>query len=315
MTGRASEDPASDPLVSIITPTLNQGPFIGEMIRSIQSQSYKHIEHIVIDGGSTDETIAILQDAAARSPLTWRSESDKGMYDALNKGIHAASGEILSYLNSDDLLLPWAIEAVVEAFATNPEADLVFGDALRLDEATGSLELKLQVDLQPGRIARFGSLVQPSVFWRRGLLDSLGGFDSSLEFVGDLDFWLRARGRARASHLQEVLSVFRVHPAAKTSLQRQAMRGEERAMRARHHRDGRLTVPWQVLARASHGLAERAQMLRFATATRRGADPRWRRIREQLQPRIRSGPFLLALLPLLGRAVDLRWLEIRDPRA
>ena len=101
---------STGPLVSIITPTLNQGRTIGATLESVRRQTYSRIEHIVIDGGSSDSTSDILAAAHQASGLIWRSEPDRGMYDAVNKGLRLATGEIVGYLNSDDLLLPWAVE-------------------------------------------------------------------------------------------------------------------------------------------------------------------------------------------------------------
>ena len=117
------------PLVSIVTPTLNQGRFIEATINSIRAQTYDHFEHIVVDGGSTDETLDIL--AATRAPTHALAVGARpGMYDAVNKGMRLASGEILAYLNSDDLYFPWTLETVVEAFGGHPEADVLFGETL-----------------------------------------------------------------------------------------------------------------------------------------------------------------------------------------
>ncbi len=182
--------------VSIVTPTRNQAAFIEHALRSVAAQTYAPIEHVVVDGVSTDGTVDVLRRHEADG-LRWVSEPDSGMYEAVNKGLTMATGEILGYLNSDDALLPWAVEAVVAAFEARPDVDIVYGDGVRLDERTGAQRLRLFPPFDRAAIAAFESLMQPAVFWRRRLTDRIGPFDASLRFVGDLDYWLRAGPPAR----------------------------------------------------------------------------------------------------------------------
>jgi glycosyltransferase involved in cell wall biosynthesis len=301
---------STDPLVSIVTPTFNQGHLIAETLRSVRRQTYPTIEHIVVDAGSTDGTLDTLRDAEGTYRMSFTSEPDNGMYDAINKGMARAGGEIVSYLNSDDLLLPWAVEVAVAALRDTPEAGLVYGDALALDDRTRRLDLRLQVPLDTARLARFGSLAQPSVFWRRSVTESLGGFNTDLQFVGDLDLWLRLSSATVVRQLDEVLSVYRVHDAAKTIASEQAMRLEEDRVRAQHH--GSASARQRLSARVSYRLAERRRMLEFARATRSAVDPRWSRFREAYRPRVRAGSFTVALLPVIARFLKPRWLDLAE---
>src|SRR3954467_14302963 len=115
------------PLVSIVTPSFNQGRFLGRTIDSVLGQDYPHVEYLVVDGGSTDETLAILRSYGDR--VRWLSEADAGQTAAINKGFQRTSGKIVGYLNSDDVLLPEAVATVVEYLRNHPECDLVYGDA------------------------------------------------------------------------------------------------------------------------------------------------------------------------------------------
>src|SRR5660397_164663 len=126
-----------EPLVSVITPTYQRCSALSHCLDSVAAQTYKNIEHIVIDGGSTDGTIQLLKRRTHDYRLTWTSEPDQGMYEAINKGLNRSSGEVLCYLNSDDLLFPWSLAVVVAALK---EADLVYGDLLllRTDRTSGS---------------------------------------------------------------------------------------------------------------------------------------------------------------------------------
>jgi GT2 family glycosyltransferase len=156
------------------------------------------------------------------------------MYDAVNKGVALARGEILGYLNSDDAYLPWAVESIVAAFAARPAVDVLYGDAIRIDETKQTQELRLLPPFDRASLAHFGSLIQPAVFWRRRVMERVGGFDDRFQFVADLDYWLRAASSGGIDHIDEVLAVDRVHEAALSTVRREEMALEELAMRHRH---------------------------------------------------------------------------------
>ena len=223
------------PLVSVVTPTLNQAQFLERTLASVRRQTYPNLEHIVIDGGSTDGTLDILRREGEAGSLRWTSEPDGGMYDALNKGIDTASGEVLAYLNSDDAWLPWAVERVMRVFGSKHDVDIVFGDGIKVDEDIGKQRLRLFPPFDRISLANYESLMQPAVFWRRRLIERIGGFDTGMRYVADLDYWLRAaEAGARIVHVREVLAVERIHAARLSSAQREAMAAEDGAMRARH---------------------------------------------------------------------------------
>ena len=176
-----------------------------------RSQTYANIEHIVIDGASTDETQEVLRAAEETYPLRWVSEPDEGMYHAINKGLRMANGEILAYLNSDDLYLPWTLDVVVRAFEHHPEADFVFGDVVAIDDVSGERQVYLFPPFHLDHLRRVGFLAQPAVFWRRTAWQSLGGFDESLRYVADCDLWMRAGQSHRFHKVYEFLAVERIH--------------------------------------------------------------------------------------------------------
>lgn len=205
------------PIVSIITPSFQQGAFIEATIRSVLTQDYPYIEYLIIDGGSTDETLSVLQ-RQTDPRLTWISEPDRGQADALNKGLQRATGELITFINSDDLLLPGAVRAAVEFLQATPNADMVYGDGEYID-----------ADGQP--ITRYHStpfdlasimlgthvLAQPGAFWRRQVSDRVGSFDTSLHYGFDYDYWLRAA--LAGFHLQYLpgnCAAFRLHETSKT---------------------------------------------------------------------------------------------------
>ena len=223
------------PLVSVVTPTLNQAGFLERTLASVRAQSYPCIEHIVVDGGSTDGTLEILAAGVGSSSLRYVTGPDAGMYDAVNKGLAMASGDVHAYLNSDDVYPPWAVETAMSAFERRPAVDVVYGDGLKVEHETGVQRLRLLPPFDRLRVARYDSLLQPAVFWRRRITERLGGFDRSMRYVADLDFWLRAAGGGAAfEQVHEMLAFERLHAGRLSTAQKEAMALESEAMRAGH---------------------------------------------------------------------------------
>ena len=161
----------AEPLVTIVTPTLNQGHFIRSTIESVLSQDYPNIEYIVMDGGSTDETAAVVQDYSSR--LTWISERDRGQSHAINKGFRLARGEIVAWLNSDDLLLPGAVRKAVNACQANPQAGAIYGEGYLIDrsgETTGRFPCTEAFNLW--KLVHLSDyILQQTVFFKKRVLD------------------------------------------------------------------------------------------------------------------------------------------------
>lgn len=277
-------------LVSIVTPSLNQGAYIDRTIRSVAEQTHANVEHIVVDGGSMDDTLTILQ----RHPrLHWVSEPDGGMYEAVNKGLRLAKGEVLAYLNADDRYFPWTIASVVEAFQRHPEADFVFGDALKIDDVTGAA----QVVLQPPNaeaLVRAGFLVQPTVFWRRRVYEAEGAFDEGLRFVADCDYWIRTAHRRRFLRIDEFLAIELDHPGTQRVRYTQELDSELAAVRARHARPQHW--PQRFFSRVQMSVWHRWIWLRFALQAKLGPHGRGR-----WSAFLREYRVSVALRPLAGQ--------------
>lgn len=288
-----------DGLVSIVTPTLNRAPFLEANLASVAGQSYANIEHLVIDGGSTDNSVGILQ--AVRDPrVRWISEPDQGMDDAVNKGLRMARGEIVAYLNSDDLYLPWAVEAAVTALRALPDAAAVYGHAIRTDDH-GHAWPWLQAPFSPSATAAWGSLIQPAVFWRRDVHYEVGWFDEGLRFVADLDFWLRVARRHRLVSIDEFLAIDQSHAGAASRAMAAAMATEDRRMRDRHRRGVWAAPGAPLLARARSSVLRRGVWLRLMRAASAKPDTdAWRWSRQALGLHIPSGPAIAGLVPGLG---------------
>jgi glycosyltransferase involved in cell wall biosynthesis len=204
------------PLVSIVTPSLNQGRFIEETIRSVRIQDYPRIEHIVLDAGSRDGTLEVL----ARYPeLRWLSEPDAGQTHAINRGFRMAGGEILSWLNADDLLLPGSVTAVVEAFRADRAAMMVYGDGDLIDEDGRPLQpFRFTEPFNLRRLVEVHDyILQPAAFVRRPALEAIDYLDESLTWAMDWDLWIRIGRRFPVRYLPRRLAQARLHPDTKTN--------------------------------------------------------------------------------------------------
>jgi glycosyltransferase involved in cell wall biosynthesis len=311
---------SSGPLVSVITPTLNQGRFIESTLRSVMGQTYPHIEHIVVDGGSMDRTLQVLAAYQDRYRLRWISEPDSGMYDALNKGLQLAQGDIIAYLNSDDVWLPWAAEVAVEHLTGPGGKMMVYGDALRVDDATHSVRFYFLPPLRGAYLRTIGSFAQPATFWRREVHDAVGDFDGSLQFAGDLDFYLRVADQFAIGRIDEFLAVMRLHPEMKTSALAERSRDENRVVRAR--RGMRPTLARVLGDRFQAWWGRRRLWLAFAMRARQSAlasDTRWARFLAAGNVRVSVGRVLLAQMPVVGLRIpaialsDVDWLATPSP--
>lgn len=204
------------PLVSIVTPSYNQGRFIGETIESVLTQDYPRIEYRVVDGGSDDNTLDVLRSFGDR--VQWVSEPDRGQSHAINKGMNRATGEVVTWLCSDDVLHPGAVRRGVEALAVNPEAALVFGDADYID-ATGRHVLTYEgwpFSLEQVLESARNPVSQAASFIRAGHWNTVGGLREELHALMDLDLWLRLALRAPLVYVPETWASARLHPLSKS---------------------------------------------------------------------------------------------------
>ena len=222
-------------LVSIVTPSYNQGTFIEETILSVKDQAWSNVEHIIMDGGSTDCTLDILRRYEGTYNMRWNSEPDGGMYQAINKGLRLSHGEVLAYLNSDDRYFPWTVEVAMKELA-NHDVDFIFGDMLNVVERTEFASLNFYPPFRLGSIRRTDFLGQPTVFWRRRVLDQFVGFDESLNFVADCDYWMLIGAHYRGHKVNEVLAIERNHSGAKRFAQGENLRRELDQVRSRYIR-------------------------------------------------------------------------------
>ena len=222
------------PRVTIITPSLNSRSHIEETINSVLGQQYPFLEYLIFDGGSTDGTVDILKHQTDQ--VHWVVERDKGQSDAINKGLLVASGEIVGWLNSNDLLLPASLSRVGNYFANHPEVDIVFGKAKVISE-TGEIigdyeevgrqnevsEIMTRLnEVAKGHFDRVlnyhpGWIPQMTAFWRIHLSKEVGYLDPRLHYAMDYEYWLRLGSRGRIHFIDDFLGAFRLHGGAKSA--------------------------------------------------------------------------------------------------
>ncbi len=205
------------PLVTVITPSFNQVDYIGYTINSVLQQSYPNVELLVFDGASTDGTVERLA-SYQDERLKWVSEPDRGQSHAINKGLQQAAGGILTYLNSDDLLTPDAIEQVVMRFQADKQTDLIYGDCQFID-ATGSPVQVVRSNpfLLDRAILAQQAINQPGTFWRREVTETIGMMDETLHYTMDIDYWIRAAlADFELVYVPGVRAKFRLHAESKT---------------------------------------------------------------------------------------------------
>lgn len=205
------------PRISIITPSYNQGQYIEETIRSVLLQDYPNLEYIIIDGGSTDSTLQVLKKYDRF--ITWISEPDEGQTDAINKGLKKASGDIVAYLNSDDIYEPGTLKRIADVFFQHTAVSMIYGDIIHIDENSRILEHHKtgKVHLEKYLMAGECYLPQPSVFFRKNVMDTVGYFDKSLHLAMDYDYWLKILMKYKTCYVPETFSRARIYPSAKSS--------------------------------------------------------------------------------------------------
>lgn len=203
------------PLVSIVTPSYNSFPYIQETVESVQMQDYPHIEHIVIDGGSTDGTVEFLQE---EPDIIWVSEPDRGQSHALNKGFQQARGEIIGWLNADDTYQPGAISTAVYYLLENDDIDMVHSDLLVINNISQPLGIRRSQHFDLTTHLFENHIKQPTVFIRRQVLSRLGGVNENLHYVMDKELWLRIGLEGFNMHYlqDQTLANFRKYPGTKS---------------------------------------------------------------------------------------------------
>jgi glycosyltransferase involved in cell wall biosynthesis len=229
---------------SVVVPNYNGARFLQQTLDSLAGQQSPELDVVIVDGASTDGSVEIIRQWADEHGATWVSEPDAGQAQAINKGFRIARGDIVTWINSDDLLHPLAVKHVIETFSRTPGLEFVWGFCLEIDADDNPIRITNPVvrpDLADLRKFRM-FIPQPASWYRRNLLDRFGNLDENYHFAFDYELFLRFAGRTSARFLPEILAMFRIHPDSKT-----ASRTEEffpEAWRAFRSHGGSLRSPF-----------------------------------------------------------------------
>jgi glycosyltransferase involved in cell wall biosynthesis len=220
------------PKISIVTASFNQGAFIEEALLSVKRQNYADVEHIVVDGASTDGTLEVLRRCAATpgwEHLRWISEPDRGQSDALNKGFRMATGNIIGWLNSDDRYRPGCFATIAQEFGQHREADVIYGDYTWMDEKGHVKRIRREIGFSRFILSYHRVLYIPTVstFFRRRLFEEGNWLDIRLHYAMDYDFFLRLADNGYCfRHVRSVLADFRWHSQSKSTAHTQRQEAE-----------------------------------------------------------------------------------------
>lgn len=223
------------PKISIVTPSYNQGIFLEETIQSVLNQDYSNLEYIIIDGGSTDNSIDIITKYQHRLAY-WESNKDRGFGHAINKGFSRASGDIFCWLNSDDLLLPDALRLIGNYFCSYSNVGLVFGNRHIIDAKSALRRKRDYFFYFPGQFKYGKTLPQECTFWRREVHEQVGGLDENLKFAIDFDLWCRISKVATVRHIPFYLGAFREQPLSKSATLEKIGIDERRSIVLKYYR-------------------------------------------------------------------------------
>lgn len=223
----------SEPRISVVTVCYNAVQYVRDALDSVLGQDYPNLEYIVLDGGSTDGTREILVEYSDRLSY-WRSEKDDGQTDALADGLDMATGDIMCWLNADDMLEPRALRTVSEWFARHPDAEFMFGDATWIDGEGLVLYERREIPfIRWIWLYAYNYIPQPSAFWTRSLYERVGGLDRSFRLAMDSDLFIRFAHSTKVHHAPYTLSRFRQHGGQRTQVERMAMDAEDTAILSR----------------------------------------------------------------------------------
>jgi len=222
------------PRITVVTPSFNQGEFLEATLRSVLDQHYENLEYLVLDGGSTDASVAIIERYAPQLTY-WHTRKDNGQADAIATGFEMSTGEILCWLNSDDVLLPGSLMKVGEYFRDHPRADVVYSNRIVIDRDGNEIGRHYWPRrLFRGHWALGQPLAQECTFWRRAIYEKVGGIDRSRFFIMDYDLFFRMWRAGRFHKLNTFLGAIRQHDDTKNARHRDVWQRELAEAKAKY---------------------------------------------------------------------------------
>lgn len=238
-------DEAKPPLITVLTPTFNRSEMLKLTLASVRMQSYGAIEHIVIDGGSTDGTLAVLRNAEALWGTRWISQSDGGMYEALNKGLKMANGSVVGWVNSDDWLLPWTCSSVAANMMQIAYDHAVYGDVLSTTPGKDMARASIYGRFNRRGLATVTTLAQPTVFWPLAATSKAGLLDTfTYRQIADCEYWLRLSKTIPFMKMRDFMAIVVNHPETKRQSLADQIRVEFSILRD-SNRPANCCRPWE----------------------------------------------------------------------
>ena len=260
------------PTVSIVTPTFNSAEFISEHLAGFAAQTYPNIEHVFVDGASTDTTLALINEYAKTRNVKVISRPDNGPGEAINGGLKVITGEIVMLMASDDLIFPWAVQVAVDYLLEHPDVDVVHGDWLSWDVVNDAWHLRLNPPFNRGFMGRTQPIAVLATYFRRRVLDEIGDLDNSYRHANDLEFMLRATQGRKVGSVREILSIFRKRPGAINLSEgsEDGIRREVADIQARHlNADSRVFKLLKIRDRIYSAIYRRLSLMRLLSASKR----------------------------------------------
>jgi glycosyltransferase involved in cell wall biosynthesis len=237
---------ATLPRISVVVPSFNQAKYLELTLRSILDQNYPELELIVIDGGSIDESPAIIRKYEQHMKF-WCSEPDGGQVQGIIKGFALATGEILCFLNSDDLFEPGVLLEVGEYFARHSSVDAVYGNTLWIDAEGNPLRQRKEMHFNRFIwLYTYNYIPGMSMFWRRTIYDRVGGFDPAFQLAFDADLWIRFSDHGSIRHVARQWSQMRFYPAQKNQRLREQSDLEDMRIRSRYWKDQKVPKTYNI---------------------------------------------------------------------
>ncbi len=277
------------PKISVVTPSFNQGAYLRETLASLVDQRYPDLEVIVMDGGSKDDSVEVIREFEQHIAY-WESQPDRGQSHAINKGFERATGEVLCWLNSDDVLLPGALNAVAFAFNTHSDWSWISGPSLKFGEGLHELGGYYELPKDAIEWMVYCPIAQPSTFWRRSLYERFGGLDEAFHYALDYEYWVRfVMGGEKLHFVDRPLSAYRLHDASKSVALAKNFIAERSMLREKY----RSSLTPSQSAKLDRQLSRFDAIYSLTQSVALLQDSKWKEAREEVMQTLSKNPSLV----------------------